>query len=411
MIDSSIVENIGAISAFAEGLISFFSPCVIPLLPIYFGYLSGALEDQKPSRKKTLLFTVTFIAGIFIALLLLNVSITWVSGFFKDSGVWFMRIGGILIVVLGLMQLGVLKLPILERTFHFSFDFSQKRMSMVIAFLMGFTFSFSWTPCIGPALAAILIMAGSTGSFLTSAFLVVCYAIGFSLPFLLMSFFSKQAVMFFRKHEMLMQVIVKVGAIILIVMGMLMAFGGLSVLGGGGSSNQTFDQQDSQQENGDSIRAPQFALKDQFDQKISLQDYEGKVVYINFWGTWCPNCREELDDIQKLYDTYHDSGDVAVLTMVYPNGGYETDIAGIKAYIEEHKYTFPVLFDESGTVFSEYGITSFPTLFVIQKDQSIYGYLPGRIDYKTMDEIIQTALTGKKPQQKEDVDPTTENGQ
>ena len=124
MFDSSIAENISMITAFIEGLISFFSPCVLPLLPIYLGYLSGELEDQKPSARKTIGFTLIFITGIFTALLLLNLSMTGISAFFKGAGVWFMRLGGLLIVLLGIVQLGVLKVPLLERTFHIHYDFA-----------------------------------------------------------------------------------------------------------------------------------------------------------------------------------------------------------------------------------------------------------------------------------------------
>ena len=117
---SSVIEHIGIFGAFLEGFISFFSPCVLPLLPLYFGYLSGSLANEKQSRKKSVIFTIMFLVGMFTALLLLNLSITWISGFFKGAGIWFMRIGGLLIVVLGVIQLGLLRLPFLERTLPLS---------------------------------------------------------------------------------------------------------------------------------------------------------------------------------------------------------------------------------------------------------------------------------------------------
>lgn len=394
MFDGSVAGNITAVVAFVEGLVSFFSPCVIPLLPIYLGYLSGNLEEEKPSRKRTLLFTITFILGIFTALLLLNASISWISVFFKDASVWFMRIGGIGIIVLGLIQLGVFKIPFLQRSFHINFGFAGKRMNLVLAFLMGFTFSFSWTPCIGPALASILIMASSSGSFLTSTFYVAIYAIGFSLPFLIISFFSKEVIQFIRKQETVMQVIVKLGAVILIVMGCMMSFGQLSVLGGGANSDTSNTSDTSNKEEDQVSAAPQFTLKDQNGESVSLSDYEGKVVYLNFWGTWCGVCRNELTDMKALYETYKDSDEVAVVTIVNP-GGQEQDEAGIKAFLEENEIPFPVLFDTDSTVFAQYGIRSFPTLFMINKDQTIFGYLSGGIDLDTMENIIQQTLNEK----------------
>ncbi len=378
---SSLIEHVGLLGAFAEGLISFFSPCVLPLLPIYFGYLSGALEDQKPSRKKTLLFTMMFIVGMFSALLLLNISITWISSFFKGASIWFMRIGGILIILLGLVQLGVIQLSFLERTFHISYDFSGKRMNMALAFVMGFTFSFSWTPCIGPALASVLILAGSTESLLASIGLIIAYALGFALPFLIISFFSKQAIRFFHTQETLMQVIVKVGAIILIVMGLLMTSGALGVMSG----TPPQESDDTQEED----QAPSFVLMDQNDQEIRFTDFKGKIVYMNFWGTWCPICREELDHIQALYDQYQSREDVVILTFVFPNSGNETDSAGIKQFLQEHNYDFPVLFDEEGTLFYQYGISAYPTTVFIDQKQRVYGYVPGKIAFDKLDLLFE----------------------
>ncbi len=393
MFDGSIAENISVITAFVEGLISFFSPCVLPLLPIYLGYLSGGLEDHKPSTRKTIGFTLTFIAGIFTALLLLNLSMTGISAFFKEAGVWFMRLGGILIVILGVVQLGILKIPLLERTFHIQYDFADKHMSMPIAFMMGFTFAFSWTPCISPTLASILIMASAFDSLWMSLLLIIVYAIGFSLPFLVLSCFAKPAVNFFRTHDTLMQVIVKVGAVILIIMGVVMGMGGLSAMGGTGGSAY-----ESEPSNDDNTAAIPFTLKDQNGQEVSLSDYAGKIVYINFWGTWCPVCKQEIGDMQKLYDTYAQSDEVQVLTLVYPNNNREGSVDEIKAFIQENNITFPVLFDEEGSLFAQYGISAYPTVFVIDKNQNIYGYLSGGISYETMENILEQVRNDKNPQ-------------
>lgn len=397
MFDSSIVGNISVLAAFIEGLISFFSPCVIPLLPIYLGYLSGGLEEKKPSRKKTIFFTLAFIAGIFTALLLLNVSITWISSFFTSASVWFMRIGGILIIFLGLVQLGLLKIPFFERTFHINVNFAGKRMNVLLAFVMGFTFSFSWTPCIGPALASILILASSSGSFLTSTLLVIAYAIGFALPFLVISFFSTQVMRFFHTHTSIMNYVVKVGAVILILMGSLMFFGKLGYLGGADipSAEQKPDSEQKQEDENGKLAAPEVSLQDQYGNTINLADYKEKVIYLNFWGTWCGVCENELPEVQRLYDTYKDSDTVAVVTIVLPNSGKEMDVAGIQNYLKEKEITFPVLFDNTGEVFATFGIRAFPTVFMIDKEYNVFGYLNGGIDYDTMEKIIAQTMEGK----------------
>lgn len=386
MIDQSVIGNITIVMAFVEGLISFFSPCVIPLLPIYLGYLSGSMEDVKPSRKKSLGFTLVFILGIFVALWLLHVSISWISGFFQDASIWMMRIGGILILFLGLIQLGVLKIPFLERSFHFQLNLYGKKMNLLLAFLMGFTFSFSWTPCIGPALASILILASSSGNLWMSTLLIVAYAIGFSLPFLIISFFAQQATNYLRNHTALLQVIVKVGAILLIVMGVLMFTGKLSIFA---TTPQETSQEEPQKQEDGSILAPQFSFKDQYGNTVKLSDYKGKIIYLNFWGTWCSACKSELADVQKLYEAYQDSNEVTILTTVFPNIGEEGSEDDIKAFLKEQELSFPVLFDEEGITASTYGIRSFPTMFAINPDQSVLGYLSGAITYDMMEDVLQ----------------------
>lgn len=386
-------SNMSVMVAFVEGLASFFSACVIPLLPIYLGYLSGNLQkDEVVSRKRTLGFTLCFIAGIFLALILLNLSFSVISVFFQGASIWFMRIGGILIVLLGLMQLGLFKISFFERTFHFQFSAGGKRMNPFLAFVMGFTFSFSWTPCIGPALASILVMAQSSGSLLVSMGLVAVYACGFALPFLCISFGARYVTAFFQKHAYALAVITKIGALLLILMGSLMFFGKLSFLGGGTGTAGTPATGEETTEESDTIS---FSLEDQHGETIQLSDYEGKIVFLNFWATWCPNCENEIADIGQLYEKYKDSDDVAILSMVAPNVGKEGNASSIKDYINDNNITYPVLFDMDGAVFNTFGVRAFPTLFIINKDQTIYGYAQGALPLDAMQSVIDKALSGK----------------
>lgn len=384
----SITNNINIIMVFVEGLISFFSPCVIPLLPIYLGYLSGNYEAKEASKKRTLLFTCMFILGIFVALILLNISLSWLQLFFKDGSIWIMRIGGAIIILLGIYQLGLFQIPWLDKTFHLQAKIAGKRMSLALAFVMGFTFSFSWTPCIGPALASILILANSSGSFLMSIVLVSVYAIGFALPFLILSFFSTQASRLIAKHETLMLVIAKVGAIILIVMGLLMVSGNLGALG---AVDSTSEQETTEETKEETPVAPSIRLEDQNGVIQDLDDYKGKVVYINFWTTWCPNCKSMIPDLNKLYEKYKDSEDVAVISVAGA-GGRELNKGLLDEYITEQGITYPVLYDRDESIFQAYSIRSFPTLFMVDKQGNIYGYLSGAIPIETMEEIITEVL-------------------
>ncbi|MFQ9634748.1 MAG: cytochrome c biogenesis CcdA family protein, partial [Coprobacillus cateniformis] len=137
------------ILVFFEGLFSFFSPCVLPLIPLYVGYLSGQSHDEeKPSRKKLFLLTTCFIIGIFIAIFLLNISVQVISSFFKEHMTLMTRIGGILIIILGLYQFGVIRSQKLSQTKRFSMK-KYMPSQFIFAFVLGFTLGFAWTPCIG----------------------------------------------------------------------------------------------------------------------------------------------------------------------------------------------------------------------------------------------------------------------
>lgn len=401
MIDANtILKSVNFAMVFAEGLLSFFSPCVLPLLPLYIGYLSGtanAEESNKKSNFRVLLFTLAFILGIFLALFLMNISITVLASFFTEYQHIFTVIGGIIILLLGLHQLGVFKLPALQRNLSLNFNPNGKAMSFSVAFIMGFTFSFAWTPCIGPALSSILILASNSSSLLISNLLVLTYALGLTLPFLFAGLFTNQVLRYFNKFKKFMDITVKIGAILLIIMGSLMISGQMKNVNT--SFNAPSINQSSNGTDGDAgqkiIPAPDFELTDLAGETVKISDYKGKVVFLNFWGTWCPPCQAELPHIQKLAEKYQDSDEVAILTIV----GYdprEKDEEGIRAYMETHGYTFRAAFDKEGNAGYLYGINSFPTTFMIDKESNVFGYVKGALDEAMMEEIIDMALTGRR---------------
>ena len=405
MIDANtILKSVNFIMVFAEGLLSFFSPCVLPLLPLYIGYLSGTANAEESNKKSTfrvLLFTIAFILGIFLALFLMNISITVLASFFTKYQQVFTILGGIVILLLGLHQLGVFKLPALQRNLSLNFNPNGKAMSFSVAFIMGFTFSFAWTPCIGPALSSILILASNSSSLLISNLLVLTYALGLTLPFLLAGIFTNQVLRYFAKFKKFMNITVKVGAVLLIIMGALMISGQMKTvntnfnapsISGNQNAGNTGSDADPKEE---IIPAPDFELTDLTGETLKISDFKGKVVFLNFWGTWCPPCQGELPHIQSLSEKYKDSEDVVILTIV----GYDTrekDEDGIRAYMEENGYTFRAAFDSEGLAGYLYGINSFPTTFMIDRDSNVFGYVKGALDQSMMEEIIDMTLSGER---------------
>lgn len=386
-----MATHISLALVFVEGLVSFLSPCVLPIIPIYMGYLAGNSNEKRNSNKKVLLFTISFIFGILLAIFLMNASINLLQSFLKEHMILFVRIGGILIVLLGIYQLGFIKINFLQRTFRFSLK-TDNKMNVMVAFIMGFTFSFAWTPCIGPALSSILLLAASSGDFWYSNFLMIIYAFGFTLPFLVLGLFTNKALNWLNSHRDIVKYTTKIGAVILIIFGLMMFSGKLNTISNYMSPSQGQVSTNQAENSDDSVNYGN-ALLNQDDEPISLADYHGKVVFLNFWATWCPPCQREMPEIQKLSEKYQNSEDIAILTVVMP-GGQEMDAAGIKKFLKEKGFTMPVIFDD-GRLSSSFQITSLPTTYMFDRDGNVYGSVVGQLSSDMMENIIDRTLKGK----------------
>lgn len=424
MFESIVVTNsLSLILVFIEGVISFFSPCVIPLIPIYISYLAGNAEyineDGTISykRKKVFYHTIFFVLGISSAFFILGMSFTALGTFFQSNKLLFTRIGGIVIVILGLFQLGFFEFKFLNREKKFNINLKDKETNPLIAFIMGFTFSFAWTPCVGPALSSVLILASGASNALLGNMLILVYAIGFIIPFLLLGLFTTQVLNFLKSHQKLLKHTVKVGGVLLIIIGIMTFTGWMNGISGylnsfdspaapDNSNPPTTNNSDEvvEEENleDDLMPAIDFTLVDQYGNEHTLSEYKGKVVFLNFWATWCPPCRKEMPDIEQVYQEYDlNQEDVIILGVASPRSDAnpntkEIDKDGVMNFIKENEYTFPIVFDETGEIFNQYNISSLPTTFMINQEGNVYGYAPGMITKDMMKNIIQDTLNSTK---------------
>ncbi|MBS5315704.1 MAG: redoxin domain-containing protein [Clostridiales bacterium] len=378
------MEQINYIVVFLEGIFSFLSPCVLPILPVYLAVLSKSVnEDIMRKRSVLIRNTFLFILGISTAFFILGTGISVFRVFLNTYMKWILIVGGLMIVGLGLFSIGDLKIPFLQRERRFHYQI--KEMRPWTAYLLGFTFSFGWTPCIGPMLASVLVLA-STRHAVEGNILLLLYTAGFTVPFLLIALFSEKMINLLDKLKKHMGKIQKIGGFILIVMGLLMFTKGITMPEYVQPSNEQQGSEKSQQ----IPMAPDFTLVDQYGQEHTLSDYKGKVVFINFWATWCPPCKAELPDIEEIYREYGmNKEDVVILGMTFPNMDREKSKEEIIEFIEEEGYTFPTLFDESMELAYKYYISAFPTTFLINKDGTVEGYASGMLTKETMKEIIE----------------------
>jgi cytochrome c-type biogenesis protein len=222
-----LVDNISFLLVFLEGFLSFFSPCVIPLIPLYISYLAGNGKVVNSDgtityiRKKVLLNTFFFVLGISITFFILGLSFSTLGTFFNSNRLLLSRIGGIIIIIFGMVQLGLIKLDFLKSEKKFHLEFKQDKMNPIIALVMGFTFSFAWTPCVGPALSSVLILASSAKNVFLGNMLVMIYAIGFVIPFLILGLFTTETLNFFKEKKNLLKYTIKIGGVILIIIGIM----------------------------------------------------------------------------------------------------------------------------------------------------------------------------------------------
>lgn len=177
--------------AFVAGLASFLSPCVLPLVPIYLTQLVGQgvyqsmnMHEGISARIMTFLHAVTFVFGFTLAFVALGATASTLGGFLREHLVILREIGGVLLVVLGLHVAGILKLPLLYQQKRF--EFHPTRPSYPASFLIGVIFAIAWSPCIGPILGAILVMAASAATLRLGVWLLLAYSLGLGVPFLIL---------------------------------------------------------------------------------------------------------------------------------------------------------------------------------------------------------------------------------
>lgn len=223
------------LTAFAGGLVSFLSPCVLPLVPGYLSIISGYSLDQLKGKsedaalKRTVVMnSIMFIIGFSITFIALGATATWVGQFLRDRMQILYRIAGLVIMIFGLHVLGVFKINALyqDKRFH---DVKKPAGAWGVL-VLGLAFAFGWTPCLGPILSGILAIAGSQQTVMSGILLLAIYSLGLGVPFLLTSLGLNQFLSFygrFKKHFRVMEI---VSGVLVITIGFLIMTNSLSIM-------------------------------------------------------------------------------------------------------------------------------------------------------------------------------------
>jgi len=227
--------NIGIAAAFAAGVLSFLSPCVLPLIPGYLSFITGftptELSDTTASRKAILIPSLLFVLGFSFVFVAMGASASVLGSLMLEYRQILVKAAGVLVFLMGFFMLGIIKLPWLYGEARFDMG-KAKGFGRAAAFVVGMAFAFGWTPCVGPILGSILALAGTSGSIANGVVLLLAYSLGLGLPFVLTGLFLGQlkgVLTWLNRHALIVN---RVAGLILMAVGMLILTGQFTRLAG-----------------------------------------------------------------------------------------------------------------------------------------------------------------------------------
>jgi cytochrome c-type biogenesis protein len=215
-----------SIIAFSTGILSFFSPCILPLVPSYLIFISGITFDNynelefKKYRKIVLIHSISFIFGFSVVFVSLGISSSLIGKFLSTYQTYIMRFGGLILILMGLYYLNIIRIPMLnhEKIIHLK----EKPVGLLGSFIVGITFSVGWTPCVGPALSSILIIASTTQNILEGIYLLSLYSLGLAIPFIISALIFDRLFTLLKRFSHIVRYSMKVMGILLIIIGVLL---------------------------------------------------------------------------------------------------------------------------------------------------------------------------------------------
>lgn len=223
------MQELNLIVAFSSGVVSFFAPCVVPLLPAYVGYISGVSIDQLKRekglgqhRRKVLVTSLFYVLGFSLVFVILGTTAASLGSVLRQQDVVISRVGGILVMLFALNFMGILKIPSLASGKQLRLPAWAERLGHGRAFLIGIVFATAWTPCVGAVLGAILTLAAVSQTATTGAAMLFVYSLGISIPFLIISLVIAQVPGVLKSINRYVGVMSKVSGVLLFIIGFLL---------------------------------------------------------------------------------------------------------------------------------------------------------------------------------------------
>ena len=426
-----MTENISVLLAFGAGLLSFLSPCVLPLIPSYLCIIGGvplsaSSENGGTFKPRLVAGTVSFILGFSAVFIVLSVLLAATFSLMGGISRYINWISGAVVIVLGLnIIFDFISFLNYEKRFHFT----GRLRGIIASFPAGMAFGAGWTPCVGPALGSILLLAAQSGGIPRAVLYLAFYSAGLGLPFLLASIFFNAFLKTSIKLRSHLPMIRRISGALLIIIGVLIITGRYQALNAltskwqGNLLGENLSEAETSQERAGSGSAAPFnetesggnetAMTDKtvpsevieafnaaglpviadgidpFDfnlpltdgTNLALSELKGKAVFLNFWATWCGPCRMEMPSMEKVYQGLKDRG---FEIMAVNLGEKEKQVSD---FMGENKLSFPAALDENGIIGAYYGVQAIPTTYILDRRGLIISRVTGAIDWNQPDII------------------------
>jgi cytochrome c-type biogenesis protein len=221
------MNNISYLAAFIVGLLSFFSPCLLPLIPAYFSYLAGTSKEKR-EKKISFLKNLLFVLGFSLFFTLLGAGAGTIGQHLRVYRTLITQVAGVVILLFGIHLLGIIRLSFLQKTYRLSWK--SKSLGISGAFLLGAVFALGWTPCVGPLVGAVLTYAAIQGSTFKGASLLFTYSLGIGIPFLTFGLLFDYFLTFLQRTKIFLNVVEKISGLFLLLFGFLLLTGNLTRL-------------------------------------------------------------------------------------------------------------------------------------------------------------------------------------
>ena len=388
--------------AFLAGILSFLSPCVLPLVPGYLSLMSGVSIDRlkeggsaSKARSAVIFNSLAFNAGLSVIFLALGATAGLVGATIL-SNVWVRIIGGVIIIAFGLQLIGLLKISALYKDTRFFSD--DKPRGMAGSFTLGIAFAAGWTPCIGPILGGIIGLAATSGGWRSGLLLSAFYSAGLSIPFLLTGLGINQFLGFYGKFRRHLHKVEVVSGVILIVVGLLVA-SGFSTLLASSTLASILPNAESwlkvnpgapvttvAPENRAAFpQAPDVQLKTLDGKTFQLAELRGRVVLLNFWATWCIPCRSEIPELNNMHRDLEARGLSVVGVSTYDGA------EGVRNFWKDIKQDYPVLLGDQN-VESTFAVSALPTTFILDREGRIRAKIIGERRRESFEAAVKPLL-------------------